>query len=157
MNGLHLSLFLLCTGMALRADPTVAAPTPATDPLAEALLILQSGYADFPALHYQNGDHLGDLIARSNGKIRLDPPETAEFIPIITAALPGGIIYWRLASFTPEKDWASLAADLKGMIDSQHALGAILDLRSNIAPDDYAGAAQVLSFSSAIAHTRSSV
>jgi hypothetical protein len=158
MNTLKLTLLsLLLTGPALWADsPAIAPPTtpnpPAkaqfqsADPLAEALPILQSNYVDFKTLSYKPGDHLSDLIARSSGKISLGPPEVSERIPIITADLPDGIIYWRLASFTPKKDWADLAGDLKTMIEFQHAVGAILDLRSNIAPDDYAGAAQVLNF-----------
>jgi hypothetical protein len=146
MNILKLTLLSLSllTGPVLRADPPAVAP--AADPLAEALPILQAGYPDFQALNYKPGDKLEDLIARSNGKIRLDPPETAERIPIVTAALPDGIIYWRLASFKPKKDWSDLAGNLKTMIDFQHAVGAILDLRSTISPDDYAGAAQVLNF-----------
>jgi hypothetical protein len=156
MNILQLVLLslLVLSGPVLLADPPAVAPAAAiqpaaiqgADPLAEALPILQSNYVDFKTLNYKHGDHLSDLIARSNGKIRLDPPETAERIPIITAALPEGVIYWRLASFRPKKDWTDLAGDLKTMIDFPHAVGTILDLRSTIAPDDYAGAAQVASF-----------
>src|SRR5262249_15707691 len=58
---------------------------------------------------------------------------------------PGNIVYWRLASFTPEKDWDGLAAQLDQWT-KQDAQGIVLDLRSNIAPDDYAGAAQVADF-----------
>jgi hypothetical protein len=148
MNILKLALLslLLLTGPVLWAESPAVVPAPAADPLTEALPILQTSYVDFPALHYQTGDHLNDLIARSNGKISIDPPEINERTPIITAVLPGGIIYWRLTSFTPKKNWADLAGDLKTMIDFQHAVGAVLDLRSNTAPDDYAGAAQVASF-----------
>ena len=50
-----------------------------------------------------------------------------------------------MATFTPKKDWASFASDLSTMVNSQHDIGAILDLRSNSTPDDLAGAAQILS------------
>lgn len=148
MNIFKLTLpnLLLLTGPILWAEPPAVAPASAATPLAEALPILQSNYVDFKGLHYKEGDNLSDLIARSNGKISLGPPEMTERTPILTAALPGGILYWRLASFTPKKDWADLAGDLKTMIDLQHAIGAVLDLRSTMAPDDYAGAAQVASF-----------
>jgi hypothetical protein len=152
MNILKLAILslLVLTGPVLRAGPPAVAPAaalpPSADPLAEALPLLQARYPDFQALNYKPGDKLEDLIARSNGKIRLDPPETAERIPILTAVLPDGIIYWRLASFTPKKDWSDLVGNLRTMIDFQHAVGAILDLRSTLAPDDYAGAAQVLNF-----------
>jgi len=65
-------------------------------------------------------------------------------MPIITATLPDNIIYWRLASFTPGKSWTDLAAQLDSK--SASAAGIILDLRSNVAPDDYAAAAKVLGF-----------
>jgi hypothetical protein len=138
-------LLLLLTGPVLRADPPIVAPTPAADPLAEALPMLQMKYVDFKALNSKQGDHLSDLIARSNGGISLVTPETASApIPIVTATLPGGVIYWRLASFTPEKSWLDLGTQLKQ--ESGNAAGIILDLRSNIAPDDYHGAAQILGF-----------
>ena len=34
--------------------------------------------------------------------------------------LPDGVIYWRLASFTPRKDWTDLAGELQAMVDLQH-------------------------------------
>jgi hypothetical protein len=134
------------TGPVVRANPVAILPVSPVDPVRESLAVLQGSYVDFAALHYQKGDQLIDLIARSNGKIRLDPPEILQRIPIITAALPDGIIYWRMVSFTPKKNWDDLADNLRWMIDYQHAVGAILDLRSNTAPDDYAGAAQVAAF-----------
>ena len=140
----------LAAGGGLIAEPA-AAPTapsaasaPVADPTAEALPILQAKYVNFADLHYQTGDHLSDLTARSEGKISLVSPESSTPTPILNAVLPDGIAYWRLGSFTPKKDWASVAGDLKSMIDTQHVFGAVLDLRAN-ASDDYAGAAQVLS------------
>ena len=62
----------------------------------------------------------------------------------MTALLPDNVIYWRLASFTPEKSWTDMATQLEQATPS--AAGIILDLRSNVAPDDYHGAAQVLGF-----------
>jgi hypothetical protein len=145
LNLTILSLLLL-TGSILRADPPAVLPSGANDPLVEALPILQTKYVDFKALNYKQGDHLSDLIARSNGEISLTAPEeTASApLPIITASLPGNIIYWRLASFTPEKSWMDLATQLEQA--SPSAAGIILDLRSNVAPDDYAGAGEVLGF-----------
>jgi hypothetical protein len=136
MNILKLTLLslLLLTGLVLQADP-----------LAEALPTLQAKYFDFKALNYKPGDKLEDLIARSNGEISLGAPQTAAApIPIVTASLPGGVIYWRLASFTPEKSWLDLETQLEQ--ESGNAAGIILDLRSNVAPDDYHGAAQILGF-----------
>ncbi|MCE0522419.1 MAG: S41 family peptidase [Methylacidiphilales bacterium] len=136
------SLLLLAGPLLLAEPPTVAPPNPA-DPLAEALPILQAKYIDFQALNYKPGDHLSDLIARSGGKITLTAPETASAPdPIITVTLPDNILYWRLASFTPEKSWADLGTQLEQA--SSSATGIILDLRSNVAPDDYHGVAQVV-------------
>ena len=138
-----LQSILLLAGPVLWADSPSVIPPPAVDPLAEALPILQGNYPDFGSLHYQKGDRLTDLVARSNGKIDLVPPPITPPVPIITAALPNGIVYWRLGSFTPRKNWDDLASDLRGMIDYWHVVGAILDLRSNATPNDYAGAAHV--------------
>jgi hypothetical protein len=149
MNAFNLSLVsLFLAGSALAADaPVTVAPgsvvsSGSSDPLAEALTILQAKYVDFNALNYQEGDRLSDLIARSGGKISLTmagsalPPG-----PIITATL-GNVLYWRLASFNPEKGWPDLEAQLEQA--APDAEGIVLDLRSNVAPDDYAGAARVL-------------
>jgi len=141
-----ISSFLLLASLPLLADPSATVPPPiAIDPLAEALPILQAKYVDFKALNYKQGDHLSDLIARSNGEISLSAPETASTpLPIITATLSDGIIYWRLASFTPAKSWLDLGTQLEQASGS--AAGIILDLRSNVAPDDYHGAAQIMGF-----------
>jgi len=137
--------FLLLTGPVLLPDPSAIVSAPATDPLAEALPILQSKYVDFKALNYKQGDHLSDLIAHSNGGISLGAPETASApLPIVSATLPGDIIYWRLASFIPEKSWMDMGMQLEQA--SRTASGIILDLRSNVAPDDYHGAVQVMKF-----------
>jgi hypothetical protein len=148
MKGIHLAFaVLLLTARALVAEPTAAVPPkpPAVDPVAEALPVLQARYVDFAGLHYQSGDHLGDLVARSAGKLSVVMPGVAVASPILTAVLPDAVVYWRLGSFAPKKDWASLAEDLKTMIDAQHVSGAVLDLRAN-GSNDYAGAAQVLGF-----------
>jgi len=134
MNGLtlHPFLLLLAIGTVLRADP-----------VDEALPILQAGYPDFAALHYQTGDHLGDLIARSGGKISLIEPDTnSPAQPVMTSRLPDNILYWRLASFTPKTTWLDVGGQLQQAEPSVD--GVILDLRSTIAPDDYQGAAKVL-------------
>jgi len=149
MNILRFTLLSLCllTGPVLRADPPALSLPGATDPLAEVLPILQAKYVDFKALNYKPGDHLTDLIARSNGEISLSAPEIASTpIPIMTATLPDNIIYWRLASFTlpPGKTWPDFAAQLQQA--SGTAPGIILDLRSNTTPDDYEGAEQVMGF-----------
>ena len=145
LNSTALSILLL-TGLVLRAEPaSVVSPSAAPDPLAEALPILQSKYPDFQALNYKQGDRLGDLIARSEGKITLGAPEAAP-IPILTATLPDGILYWRLASFAlpPGKSWPDLAPQLHQAAGT--APGIILDLRANSTPDDYAGARLLLKF-----------
>jgi len=148
MNILKLTLLnlLLLTGPVLLAAPASVDPAVA-DPLAEALPILQTKYPDFNALDYKPGDRLSDLIARSNGKISLSAPGTAPAAipsPSVPVTLPDNILYWRLASFTPEKSWPDAGAQLQQAAPS--AVGIILDLRSNVAPDDYRGAAQVLGF-----------
>jgi Peptidase family S41 len=142
MNKSILPSLLLLAVPVFGADALSPVSAPAPDPVAEVLPVLQSSYPGFAALHYQTGNHLSDLIARSNGQIILDSVSAGP-TPIFTAALPDGIIYWRLASFTPKKDWADLANDLRQAIKSD--TGAVLDLRSNTTPDDYAGAAQVAS------------
>lgn len=148
MNILNLSTlsFLLLTGSITGAEPTsLVTPPNSPDPLAEALPILQAKYPDFSVLNYKPGDHLGDLIARSDGKITLSTPETAP-TPILTATLPDGILYWRLASFVlpPGKSWPDLATQLHQAAGT--APGIILDLRTNVTPDDYEGGKQVLKF-----------
>ncbi len=137
---------LVATGTVLATDQPVAPAPNALDPLQEAVPILQASYVDFAGLHYQKGDALTDLLSRSNGKIALEPPQITPPVPIITATLPYGVAYWRMESFTPKKDWSDLASDLQTMIDFSHVYGAILDLRSNTTPEDFAGAAQVLGF-----------
>lgn len=117
--------------------------TPASDPTAEALPLLQSKFVDFASLHYKDGDRLGDLVARSGGRIVLSSPAATLPTSILTAVLPDGIVYWRLATLMPKKDWSDLAGDLRMMIDTQHVVGAVLDLRGN-GSADYAGAAEVL-------------
>lgn len=130
-------------GPVLRADAPAVSPSIATDPLVEALPILQAKYPDFKELQYKDGDHLSDLIARSGGKITLNAPETAPpLMPSVMVTMPDNVFYWRLASFTPEKSWSDVVAHLMQMAPS--ATGVILDLRSNVAPDDYAGADEIL-------------
>lgn len=136
----------------MAAEPTVPAntpsapvPAPVADAMSEVLPILQAKYVDFAALQYKPGDRLSDLAARSNGRISLYMPQTSVPTPILTAVLPDNIAYCRAGSFTPKKDWPSLAADLNAMIDAQHVSGAVIDLRGN-ASGDYAGAAQMLGF-----------
>jgi hypothetical protein len=141
LASLPLSLFLL-TSPTLFADPAaVALPSPA-DPLTEALPDLQAKYVDFKALHYKPGDKLGDLIARSKGGISLVALETLAPPPMITADLPEGILYWRLASFAlpVEKSWG----DFESQLRTRGLNGIVLDLRNNLTPDDYAGAKQML-------------
>jgi hypothetical protein len=137
---------LVSTGAAFSADQPVAPAPYALDPLQEAVPLLQASYVDFAGLHYQKGDQLTDLLNRSNGKIAVEPPQVSPPVPIVTATLPYGVAYWRMESFTPKKDWGDLAGNLKTMIDFSHVYGAILDLRSNTTPEDFAGAAQVLHF-----------
>lgn len=143
-----LSSLLLFAVPGLRAadGPAISAAPTAADPMTEVLPILKSRYADFSALHYKEGDHLTDLINRSNGKIRIVTPDTPGPVPIITASLPDGVIYWRLASFMPKKDWAELGGELNSALSTPDLTGAILDLRSNMDSTDYTGARQILGF-----------
>lgn len=128
----------------LRAESTASAGS--SNLLGEAVLALQGNYLNFKTLAYTNGERLNDLVAQSHGTISLRPAETsAASEPIVTSFLPGNVVYWRLASFTPEKDWADLGAQLDQW-SKQNAQGIVLDLRSNIAPDDYAGATQIADF-----------
>ena len=108
---------------------------------------MQAKYPDFKELQYKEGDHLSDLTARSGGKISINAPETmTSTAPAlsVTVTLPDNILYWRLASFTPEKSWLDTGTQLQQVAPS--TAGVILDLRSNIAPDDYRGATQMLGF-----------
>jgi hypothetical protein len=139
-----LSLLPLASSIALADSTAVSAPTN-SDPLTEALPILQAKYIDFKTLNYKQGDHLSDLITRSEGKIDLITPEfDSNPIPILATVLPDHIIYWRLASFAlpPGKNWPDLAAQLQPT--GGVTLDVVLDLRSNAAPDDYSGAKQLL-------------
>jgi len=134
---------LLFAGQMLRAEP---ATSPPSDLQAEVLPILQANYIDAQKLSAKEGEHLGAIIAHSNGEISLCSPEADSTpVPILTAFLPGNIIYWRLASFTPENGWSGLTTQLDQWT-KQGAEGIILDLRSNIALDDYTGAAQIAGF-----------
>lgn len=146
MNALNLSLsFFLLTGMAFASDPAATTSPNSGDLLNEALPILLSKYIDGKTLQVRAGDQLTDVIARSDGKISLVTPDTIlEPHPIVTVSLPDNILYWRLGSFTPEKNWLDLAAQLQQATPA--TAGIIIDLRSNSAPDDYAGAAQVMNF-----------
>ena len=141
----QLLYFLLLTGPVLGADSTVVPPPPPPDPVGEALPVLEAQYADFKALNFKPGDRLSDLMARSGGKISLVAPDTDMApVPILTAMLPDGVLYWRLASFAlpAAKTWPDLVSQLK----QNGVRGVVLDLRSTATPDDYAGATQVRSF-----------
>jgi hypothetical protein len=119
---------LFCGPAALRAEP-------AADSLAEAGPVLQSGYVDYAGLQVRPDDRLADLLTRAQGKIFLGPASPVAPPPVQVVRLPDGIPYCRLASFN---GWTALAAQLK-----TGGSGVILDLRSNTAPDDFAGAAGV--------------
>jgi hypothetical protein len=147
MNLITSTYWTCLGGLFLLSGPVLpgqtAAPSNSADSLAEALPVLQAKCADFNALHYREGDRIGDLIARSHGEISLGAPETPPTpAPITTAMLPEDVIYWRLGSFTPKTKWADLAQELK----PTPVQGAILDLRGNVARNDFSGAAQVLGF-----------
>jgi Peptidase family S41 len=156
MNILKLNLLILFAliGPVLCADPAPTAPavppsvnlpSVVEDPIAEPLAILQSKYPDFSSLNYKPEDRLSDLISRSNGGISLISAMTiATKNPVISSALPDGIFYWRLASFTPKTSWPDLATELDQA--NENTLGIVLDLRSNVAPDDFTGAAQAAAF-----------
>jgi hypothetical protein len=135
---------LILAGSILRADPIASSGS--SDLLIEALPILQANYIDIKKLPSKEGEHLSDFIAQSGGSICLCAGETHVIpVPMVVAFLPDNIIYWRLASFTPEPGWSELV----GLLDQwtcQGAAGIVLDLRSNQMPDDYAGAARVASF-----------
>ena len=62
--------------------------------------------------------------------------------PMISALLPGGVIYLRLSQFTPQPEISSQLVQWT----QQGAIGLVLDLRDNDAPNDYDGAAQVAGF-----------
>ena len=150
VHAISAGFWLVAAGV-LAAEPTVPAPVTPTapltspaDPIAEALPFLQAAYVDFPALQYKQGDKLSDLESRAQGKISIIMPGTVAPTPILTAALPDGIAYCRVGSFSPKKDWAGLAGDLRTLIDWDHVVGTIVDLRGN-ASTDYAGAAQMMS------------
>ena len=64
-------------------------------------------------------------------------------LSILTASLPGHILYWRLATFSPKTTWPDLVSQFHDS-SAQGVVGAICDLRSNIAAGDYAGAARFL-------------
>jgi carboxyl-terminal processing protease len=137
---------LVLCGLLFLAGPILRAEPAASDLTAEALPILQANYIDSKKLPLKEGEGLGDWISKSGGTISLCAPEGASApVPMVTAFLPDNIVYWRLVSFTSETGWPDLAMQLDRSV-AQGAEGIVLDLRSNLAPDDYAGAAQVMSF-----------
>jgi hypothetical protein len=80
-----------------------------------------------------------DLTSGSTSAIAAAPSAR-----LFSAMLPGGIIYWRAGSFTPATTWNDLATQTSQAAAS--ATGLILDLRSNTAPSDFAGALRVAGF-----------
>jgi hypothetical protein len=116
----------------------------APETLEDALPILQSRYLDFAALNYKPGDTLDELLRRSQGAISLGPAQLSAAPPILTALLPGDMIYCRLASFRPATSWSDLDDQLRAWTSSG-AQGIILDLRSTETPADFEGAARVAS------------
>ena len=134
------SCFLFC----LLASPLFGADAGVSvDSTAEAMPVLQAGYVDFAALQSKPGDRLDDIIARAQGGVSIVPAAKADSPPpIIAALLPDNIIYCRLASFNPGSSWGDLAGRIDKWI-GEGAEGVILDVRSNVAPDDFDGAAQL--------------
>lgn len=136
----------LLGGILFLAGPILCAEPASSDLMTEALPILQASYIAPQKLSLKEGEHLTDLISKSGGTICLCSPESASTpVSIVTAFLPDNIIYWRLASFIPETGWPDLAMQLDQW-SAQGAEGIVLDLRSNLAPNDYAGVAQIASF-----------
>jgi hypothetical protein len=88
-----------------------------------------------------------DLVASTVGVFApasASPSLTPATGRLFSAVLPGNIIYWRAASFTPSTTWDDLAAQTNQQASS--AAGLVLDLRSNNSPEDFAGALHVASF-----------
>jgi hypothetical protein len=128
-----------CLGLCLGLPASLRA-----DVAAEGLSILQAGYVDFPALRLRSGETLADIAAHSDGKISLKSPDVhdATTPTILPVLLPDNIVYLRAASFQPAGGWPELAAQLEKW--SAHGVpGLILDLRSNVRPDDFEGAARL--------------
>jgi hypothetical protein len=157
MNSINLSLsLLLLTGTALLAEPVAVdpsqvtsapavIPSKSTDQLAEALPILKEKYVDFAALQYKEGDRLADLIARSNGGVSLEAsaPNPDEH-HLMSALLPGSIVYYSLPTFSFPQGWTALLTELSQW-KQQGATGIIFDVRSNRDPNDYSGVADMVS------------
>jgi hypothetical protein len=133
-----------CCLVFLPALPLFGADAAPPDSLAEALPVLRSDYVDFTRLQVGPGDRLADLAARSGGEILLLPGAPAAATPpaALSALLPDNIIYCRLAGFRPASSWSDLAALFDKWI-GQGADGLVLDVRSNVAPDNFDGAAQL--------------
>jgi hypothetical protein len=139
-----LAFYVLTLG-GLRADAWPAKTPVAPDGMTAALPALQAGYVDFAGLHAGPSDHLADLVARSQGELVLNPTwGVSGTLPILTALLPGPIIYCRLASLQPTTGWADFAGQLQKW-SVQGAQGVVLDLRSNGSVNDFDGAAQMAS------------
>ncbi len=139
-----LGIFILLAGIRLQADAIPETPSNPPDPFTETLPVLQANYIDFPSLQVKPTDHLTDLIARSQGGIYLSHASPASMAPapILSAYLPGDIIYCRLETFQPPAGWTDFAAQIEKWT-AQGAQGIVLDLRSNATPDDFDGAAQM--------------
>jgi C-terminal processing protease CtpA/Prc len=117
---------------------------PATDPLDEAVLVLQTDFVNFSRLQIQPGEQLKDIVLSSGNEISLQSPASIKVAPapILAALLPEQIVYCRAGSFHPASSWSGLAGQLDKWL-GQGVQGIVLDLRSNGAPDDFDGAAHL--------------
>lgn len=137
---------LLLPHLAFAADPVASLPQ---DVQSRALSQLQHEFIDFETLHVKAGETLESLVARSGGELNLQPgkechPDSNTAAGILTALLPGNVIYCRLANFTPKTDWKTLSGELHQWM-SQGSPGVVLDARSNVSSTvgDYVQAAQL--------------
>jgi hypothetical protein len=112
---------------------------------AEILDLLQQNYLDYARLQAKPTDNWQDWVRRSQGEIVVEyslPTSAVVPPPMFIQSLPQGIIYVRGGSFTPPKGWETFMAQARRALAASPG-GLVLDLRSNVTPDDFAGAAQV--------------
>lgn len=142
----------LAVGALSLAAALGGAPARATStaPVDEAVAILQRRYVEFDKLDPRPAK-IPDLIAQSHGGIRLlghDQPAAggaARKGAMFAALLRDNAIFWRLGGFTPEAGWPALSRQLADWA-GKGAEGIVLDLRGNVSPNDYEGAARVAGF-----------
>jgi hypothetical protein len=122
---------------------------PTEKEIPEISTILKTRYAvavGIPAGKVNRADFGKFLESLNGGAVLMEQPGAVRPVrPISTDFLPYKIGYWRLSSFTPQRDWKSLADQL-GAWQRAGAIGIVLDARNNTGEEDFSAAAMAASY-----------